>query len=110
MGVQEMMMVFFTSTTTALYSVSWRPKTKAQYAGTCIFLAVLAMTFRILLALRSHFPEFWARFKHEKIQDGYERLTAEPDHDLRARQKWTVSGAASRAALDVILAGISYLL
>ncbi|KAF5018433.1 hypothetical protein F66182_9586, partial [Fusarium sp. NRRL 66182] len=48
-----MTMVFQTETRTPLYSNSWTPNSSGAYAGTCIFLAVLAIIARGLVALRA---------------------------------------------------------
>ena len=45
-------MTFFASTVTPLYSKAWTPSSTATYAGTCIFLILLATSFRALFALR----------------------------------------------------------
>jgi hypothetical protein len=46
-------MAFMVSSTTPLYLSSWSPSTTGQYAGTCIFIVVLAAIFRGLLAFKS---------------------------------------------------------
>lgn len=48
-----MTMAFFTSTNTPLYSLSWTPTTAGQYAGTCIFLVLLAITLRALFTAKT---------------------------------------------------------
>ncbi|KAI8934763.1 hypothetical protein NX059_008451 [Plenodomus lindquistii] len=48
-----MTMAFFTSTRTPLYSMSWTPQNAGQYAGTCIFLIVLAIVLRAIFTARS---------------------------------------------------------
>jgi copper transporter 1 len=48
-----MNMAFFTSTNTPLYSMSWTPQTAGQYAGTCIFLIILAITLRAIFTAKS---------------------------------------------------------
>lgn len=48
-----MQMAFFTATNTPLYSDSWTPQNAGQYAGTCIFLIVLAITLRALFTAKS---------------------------------------------------------
>ena len=48
-----MQMVFFTATNTPLYSESWSPQNAGQYAGTCIFLIVLAIILRALFTAKS---------------------------------------------------------
>lgn len=47
-----MAMTFHTSNTTPLFSSAWTPSTSGSYAGTCIFLIVLAIIARLLLALK----------------------------------------------------------
>lgn len=111
MGMEDMMMVFFTGTKTPLYSTAWTPSSTGQYAGTCIFLIVLAVIFRAILAIRGVFP-----------RDRYSATLLGPDHDKPSARTyefstqsiqprpWTAHEAASRAVLDVVLAGVSYLL
>lgn len=48
-----MLSAFFTATNTPLYSESWTPQNAGQYAGTCIFLIVLAITLRALFTAKS---------------------------------------------------------
>jgi copper transporter 1 len=48
-----MNMAFFTATNTPLYSESWMPQNAGQYAGTCIFLIILAITLRAIFAAKS---------------------------------------------------------
>ena len=52
MSMADMAMVFFQSTATPLYSAGWVPAGPGSYAGTCIFLIVLALVHRVLIALR----------------------------------------------------------
>ena len=54
-----MSMVFFTSTTTPLFSSRWSPTSTGTYAGTCIFLIALAIVFRGLLAGKSVLERRW---------------------------------------------------
>jgi copper transporter 1 len=49
-----MSMAFFTATNTPLYSASWTPQSAGQYAGTCIFLIVLAITLRAIFTAKSY--------------------------------------------------------
>ncbi|EAQ89850.1 hypothetical protein CHGG_06469 [Chaetomium globosum CBS 148.51] len=51
--------VFQTSMATALFSTAWTPSSTGAYAGTCIFLIVLAVIFRGLLALKSWQERRW---------------------------------------------------
>ncbi|KAH8688813.1 putative Ctr copper transporter [Talaromyces proteolyticus] len=52
-------MVFSNSQTTPLYSSSWTPATSGQYAGTCIFLIVLAIIARLLVAFKAAMERKW---------------------------------------------------
>ena len=108
MGMSDMMMVFFTSTGTPLYSKAWTPGGAGTYAGTCIFLILLAFIFRGLLALRCRFTELWNR------STGNDFWKNTSDLELGAagqkREPWRINKALTRAILDTILAGVSYLL
>jgi len=107
MGMSDMMMVFFTSTKTPLYSEDWTPNGAGQYAGTCIFLIALAFIFRGLLALRS-FPAPWDR--RSSVESAKDMKDPEWSAADRVREPWRVNKALARAILDTILAGVSYLL
>lgn len=54
-----MIMTFFTATNTPLYSLGWTPTSTGSYAGTCIFLILLAVLFRVLLAGKAWKEERW---------------------------------------------------
>ncbi|KAK5944770.1 hypothetical protein PMZ80_001970 [Knufia obscura] len=56
----SMVMVFTNSHSTPLYSNSWTPHTSGQYAGTCIFLILLAITGRCLLAAKHMLELRWS--------------------------------------------------
>ena len=49
-----MNMYFFTSTTTPLYSHAWTPASAGAYAGTCIFLIILAILLRALITTKTY--------------------------------------------------------
>ncbi|KAF2741116.1 Ctr copper transporter-like protein [Polyplosphaeria fusca] len=49
-----MMSAFFTATNTPLYSESWTPSSAGAYAGTCIFLILLAVVLRALFTAKSY--------------------------------------------------------
>ena len=51
-STMPMPMTFFTSTSTPLYTIAWKPTTPSQYALTCLFLVLLCIVFRALLAAR----------------------------------------------------------
>jgi copper transporter 1 len=48
-----MAMTFFTATDTPLYSDAWTPSSAGAYAGTCIFLILLAILLRALFTVKS---------------------------------------------------------
>ena len=50
---------FFSATNTPLYSTSWAPSSTGSYTGSCIFLVVLALTFRLLLAGKQLLERRW---------------------------------------------------
>ena len=60
MPMSMMQMVFFTSTSTPLYSMTWAPMATGAYAGTCIFLIILAVIFRALFVAKSLLEQRWA--------------------------------------------------
>ncbi|KAK8104588.1 uncharacterized protein PG998_011621 [Apiospora kogelbergensis] len=53
MDMSQMAMVFFQSATSPLFSKAWTPAGTGSYAGTCIFLVVLAALHRVLIAVRN---------------------------------------------------------
>lgn len=61
-----MQMVFTNSQSTPLYSTSWTPTSTAQYAGTCLFLILLAMTLRGLLAAKHILEIRWSAQAHDR--------------------------------------------
>ncbi|KAF2083306.1 putative Ctr copper transporter [Saccharata proteae CBS 121410] len=131
-----MTMVFFTSSSTPLFSSSWTPRTTGQYAGTCIFLIVLAVIFRILFAAKHLLEERWHA---QAIDRRYvvvadktpeaERISTDADsktgiltangveesvrvvHAPAMRlQPWRFSVDLPRALLVTVIAGVGYLL
>jgi hypothetical protein len=131
-----MSMTFFTSTTTPLYSSSWQPTTTASYAGTCIFLIVLAAIFRGLLALKGWKETAWldAEFnrryvvvaekptKTERIsqdsdskrmiltENGVEEEVMVVKKRSSGVRPWRLSVDPIRAVMDTVIAGVAYLL
>ncbi|KAI1012035.1 hypothetical protein LB503_004783 [Fusarium chuoi] len=106
MDMEQMNMVFFTSTTTLLWTKSFAPETTGQYAGVCIFLIAFASILRMLLALRVNFYS---------IRDGLRRrrtkglLVDSRASDINNRP-WRANEAMMLGAIDVLIAGVSYLL
>lgn len=136
MSMSSMMMVFFTSTETPLYSSTWMPANVGQYAGTCIFIIILAVLLRLLLAIKTWKETAWLdaefnrRFvvvagkpnKSESIQqdpdskrmlltqNGVEEevfVVQKTGHGVRP---WRITTDPLRAVLDTLIAGVSYLL
>jgi len=134
-----MPMTFFASTTTPLYTAAWEPKTSSQYALTCLFLLLLCVVFRALLAARcnlqvvlSTLGRLGRRPAAERASSCCTELDEEGDVDgdgdpreeknqLRNRahregsKKRTCGGGRAgeillRALLDTLLAVVSYLL
>ncbi|KAL3461021.1 Ctr copper transporter family-domain-containing protein [Aspergillus heterothallicus] len=127
MSMSDMSMTFFTSYKTLLFSDSWSPTTQGQYAGTCIFLIVLALILRFMIALRPILERrVWndgpRGFGHgaEDSSLGLEQAGAieKPasrkvtvSQDIRARwSNWKVNCAGGRATYEVFVAGVAYLL
>lgn len=130
MGMSEMAMTFFTSSETPLYSDDWTPASAGHYAGTCIFLIVLGLILRVLLALRPILEaRLWGRTAAAEAaaasRKGLEeeggngavppgqprRALAAAVMDARRRWSgWRVGTAASRATYELLIAGVGYLL
>lgn len=124
MGMSDMMMTFFTSFKTPLFSETWTPTSKGQYAGTCIFLIVLAMILRILLVIRPILEGrlFTDNAGHAVMLGNHinekDSQTAKPPSGLVLSlqevgsrwRRWRINPAAGRATYEVIVAGVAYLL
>ncbi|KAF3016763.1 hypothetical protein E8E14_006369 [Neopestalotiopsis sp. 37M] len=119
MDSSEMAMVFFQAVTTPLFASAWTPTGNGSYAGTCIFLIVLAALHRVLHAVKS--IVFDARWH------GRQRLMSEDEGSMggsgskerRAAQQlqteWNshpfrVATETARALTEVVVGGIGYLL
>jgi hypothetical protein len=131
-----MNMAFFTSTTTALWSLGWMPTSKGGYAGTCIFLIILAVLFRAMFALRTLMEQRWAAQNYNRRyvvvtdkQPISERIQLDPSlktgvltvngvdeniklvtNGLKGHQPFRLSQDIPRAALYTVIAGVAYLL
>ncbi|PYH97863.1 hypothetical protein BO71DRAFT_480896 [Aspergillus ellipticus CBS 707.79] len=106
----SMTMTFFTSASTPLYSISWTPANKGQYAGTCIFLIVLAVILRLLLALKPILEtHLWA---DSSLHNNHMHTqTVTPAQDIKRRwSRWRINPAAGRATLELGIVGVGYLL
>ena len=131
-----MTMVFQTETRTPLYASSWTPDNAGAYAGTCIFLAVLAIVARVLLALKAIQEARWldreAARRYVAVNGKIplsEQIAANPDsrrmtltengveetvvvveRKRAATRPWRFSVDPVRACLDTVIVGIGYLL
>lgn len=131
-----MMSVFQTSMDTPLYSTTWTPNSVGTYAATCIFLIVLGVTMRGLLAAKSIQESRWLdkelNRRYVKVQgrlpiggqisqDSLNQKMmlsengVEEDVMVVAKKRtharpWRVSVDPVRAVIDTIIAGVGYLL
>jgi len=131
-----MSMTFFTGTTTPIYSAMWSPTNTGQYAGTCLFLIILAIVFRGLLAMRAWKEAAWlnAEFnrryvtvagklpKSQRIasdtdskrmiltENGVEEDVMVVKKRSRGIRPWRITTDPIRAVMDTVLAGVAYLL
>ncbi|EXJ80211.1 hypothetical protein A1O1_08353 [Capronia coronata CBS 617.96] len=132
-----MAMVFTNTHTSPLFSNSWKPSSEGDYAGTCIFLVLLAMILRLLFAAKAVCEQRWAsaarkrryvRIKGRETEAG--RIDSDPDAKtgslvtaqgieenvkvVQARTGGVVPFRLSidipRAILTTIITGVSYLL
>ncbi|KAI1205201.1 Ctr copper transporter family-domain-containing protein [Annulohypoxylon truncatum] len=121
MSSADMAMVFFQSVTTPLYSSAWTPQGQGSYAGTCIFLIVLALVHRILIAGRAIIfdsNQALSRRRKDISSDSDEYPGSKSDLESmgeRFRSQWSghpfkVATETARALLEVIIGGIGYLL
>lgn len=133
-----MQSVFQTVRATPLYSLPWTPSSTGAYAGTCIFLIVLGVLMRALLAGKAILEARWLdrelNRRYVVVNGGSkpplaQRLShdstakhvvlsengAEEDVVVVERRKgivspWRVSVDPLRAVLDMVIAGVGYLL
>lgn len=135
-GLMMMAMVFQTNTATPLYANSWTPRNAGAYAGTCIFLVVLAIIGRLLLAARSIQEARWLAKDMKRryvAAQGKSSLSDRISSDSLAKpmtltangveesvivvaqagavkRPWRFSVDPLRAALDTVIVGVGYLL
>lgn len=128
-------LTFITSTSTPLYSSAWTPTTKGAYAGSCIFLILLSVALRALLALRHVLEAQWRAADLQRryvvvagkesvadrvISNGIEGklLTAQGvEERVRVlgnvqaeRTPWRIRREGARAGVLVLAVGVGYLL
>lgn len=136
MSISQMSMTFYASTTTPLYSSAWAPTSTSSYAGTCIFLILLAVLFRGLLALKGWKESAWrdAEFNRRYVvvagkPSKAERISQDSDskrmiltengveEEVMVVKKrgpgarpWRLSVDPIRAVIDTVILGVLYLL
>ncbi|CAJ2503812.1 Uu.00g112060.m01.CDS01 [Anthostomella pinea] len=133
----QMMAVFQNKMATSLYSKSWTPSTSGAYAGTIIFLIILGIALRLLLAGKSIAEARWldAEMNRRYVvvqgklplaetlsrDDQCKRMTLSENgieeevmvvqkRTVDARRPWRLSVDPLRATLDTLIAAVSYLL
>ncbi|KAI1775453.1 Ctr copper transporter family-domain-containing protein [Hypoxylon cercidicola] len=119
-----MVMTFFLSSSTSLFFKAWTPTTSAAYVGTCVFLVALAIAMRGMLALKPILEKsMWnASVKSEGVlvpddESGYQKETVPPQSAKNVYntvyRRWTIwrfKSSLSRAAFELLLATVGYLL
>jgi len=132
-----MAIAFQNSQLTSLYSAAWTTTNSRSYAGSCIFLIVLAIVNRCLLAAKTGIERRWvaaALARRYILVAGQkpesERIEQDPDakaHTLISAQgveekvkvvrrtsrgpiPWRFSVDVPRALLLVVISGVGYLL
>jgi Ctr copper transporter family len=132
-----MMGIFTNSHRTPLYSESWTPTSSGAYAGTCIFLVILAIILRGMFAFKSICESRWAakasnrRFVLVKGQPSEAgKIAADPEstkaslitvngveenvkvvrNDRRGVAPFRLSVDVPRAVMTMGIAGVAYLL
>ncbi|KAL1882061.1 hypothetical protein VTK73DRAFT_2470 [Phialemonium thermophilum] len=134
--VMTMMAVFQTNMATSLYSTAWTPSSTGSYAGTCIFLIVLAALMRGLLALKWWQEDRWldrelnrryvvvngrpplsqtlsrdSLAKHMMLsENGVEEDVMVVQKRTVHKRPWRLSVDPIRALIDMVIAGVGYLL
>lgn len=132
-----MSMVFTNTHDTPLFSSAWTPSSSGAYAGTCIFLIILAIIDRCLIAFKACMERHWlaAHLNRRYIAVAGKtteagRIDADPDAKLASLVTaqgveesvkivrntshgpvpWRFSVDLPRAGLFLCIAGVSYLL
>lgn len=130
-----MNMAFFTATNTPLYSESWTPTSAGAYAGTCIFLIILAIILRAVFTAKSYLEAkaiesaMKRRYVVVEGEGGAEKIVSDANSTtgilttngiaenvrivqapVKHIQPWRFSVDLPRAALMTVAAAIGYLL
>ena len=121
--MMTMMSVFQTNIKTSLYSTAWTPNNVGVYAATCIFLVVLAALFRSIIAFKAIQEQKWldselaSRYAEgqasadslAKAESGAATIPAGGMRRSRVRP-WKLNVDPIRALVDMVIAGVGYLL
>ena len=130
MSMAYMPMTFTDSTGTTLYAAAWTPTSAAAYGATCLFLLLLALLFRALLAARLLLERHWhardlrrrpvrvaGRYLHSPANSvSFEKEAPEWERDEprlptpRLPTPWRTSVDAPRALAVTLIAAVGYLL
>lgn len=132
-----MSMVFTNTYSTPLFSSTWTPSSSGTYAGTCIFLIVLAIIDRCLIAFKATMERHWlaAHLQRRYVAIAGKtteagRIDSDPDakmaslvtaqgveesvkivHNIsQGPIPWRFSVDLPRALMFLCIAGVSYLL
>lgn len=132
----HMAMSFNTDTATMLFANGWVPDSDGAYAGTCIFLIVLAIIARLLVAAKGTLERRWEdqaakrrfiavngktplaeRISQDKeakqvvlSENGVEENVFVVERNAHGARPWRFSVDPVRAALDTVIVGVGYLL
>jgi len=127
-GASGMVMLFTTASNTPLYSAAWTPNKPGHYAGTCIFLIILAVMYRLMSAYKNVVEQKWARAEqHREIiiasksaesrrsSDGGKEEADEETAAVEAylgwgTRPWRWSVDLPRAAGTTLITAVSYFL
>ncbi|KAL8802959.1 MAG: hypothetical protein Q9200_006403 [Gallowayella weberi] len=137
MPMSMMSMTFFSASSTALFSSTWTQGSTGAYAGTCIFLIILAVLFRFLAAGKHALEHRWLdrdlRRKYVTVRGmptETERIRSDDDskdavlisergveehvrvvrRSHRPVTAWRFSVDLPRAAYATVMAAVGYLL
>ena len=106
-----LLQVFHTGITDSLYSMQWTPSTPGQYAGTWIFLLVLGIIARALTSGKVLLEEYWhKKFSSVSVVIHEKDGTVQTLRGPKVANYWRTSVDLPRAGLQLVTAGVYYLL
>lgn len=131
-----MMSIFQTDMGTSLYSTAWTPSSAGGYAGTVIFIIVLAIVLRLMIAAKVFAEARWLDREMKRryvVVQGKQSLAEQASRDDLSKKMtltengveedvvvvqkkkvhprpWRMSVDPLRAVLDTCIAGVGYLL